>query len=112
MIEKNLQKDNAEVDKLIGTNLTKFRASRGLTRKELAERFHIQEDSLYRIERGDIGLSCEYCYVLANELHCDMNFIFGTSDVPDFTPDDEEVETNQKIARMLRYCASYLESLQ
>ena len=86
MNEKKLQKNNAEVDKLIGANLTKFRESRGISRKELAEQFHIQEDSLYRIERGDIGLSCEYCYVLANELHCDMNFIFGTSDVPDFTP--------------------------
>ena len=111
MSEKKLQKDNAEVDKLIGANLTKFRESRGISRRELAERFHIQEDSLYRIERGDIGLSCEYCYVLANELHCDMNFIFGTSDVPAFTPTEGEGVTNQKIARMLHYCASYLENL-
>ena len=113
VVNGDRQQDQTEkIDQIIGENLKRFREYRGISRKELADYFHIQEDSLYRIEKGDIGLSCEYCYILAKKLHCDMNFIFGISQVPDFNPDEQETITNQKIARILHYCASYLEKLQ
>ena len=112
MNENKEQEKTEKVDQIIGENLKRFREYRGISRKELADYFHIQEDSLYRIEKGDIGLSCEYCYVLANKLHCDMNFIFGVSEVPAIHSDEMEAITNQRIARILRYCAGCLEKLQ
>lgn len=46
-------------DALIGANLKKFREVFQIKRKELAEIFHISEDGVYRIERGET-----YCQVL------------------------------------------------
>lgn len=42
-------------DALIGANLKKFREVFQIKRKELAEIFHISEDGVYRIERGETG---------------------------------------------------------
>jgi len=66
-----------EQDKIIGQNVKRFREIQGMSRKELAEKFHVSEDGVYRIERGETGLSSSYAYILANELKCDMNFIYG-----------------------------------
>lgn len=97
-------------DAVVGSNLKKFREISGISRKELAEIFHITEDALYRIEKGDTGLSGTYCYTLANELNCNMNYIFGTASSPirieRMNPQDHAC---RHIARMLRYYADLLE---
>lgn len=69
--------DISREDEIIGANVKKFRESQGISRKDLAHIFHISEDGVYRIERGETGLSSAYAYILANQLHCDMNFIYG-----------------------------------
>ena len=61
MIEKRHE------DAIIGANLKKFRSVYGISRKELAEIFHISEDGVYRIERGETGLSSSYAYILAQD---------------------------------------------
>ena len=45
-----------------------------------------------------------YAYVLANTFHCDMNYIFGVTDIPDIVATDEK-----DISRVLRYCAELIE---
>lgn len=98
------------VDALIGGNVRKFREIIGMERKELASLFHITDDALYRIEKGQTGLSGIYGYILANELNCDMNFIYGRNSIPQQAdtelPDEEHRRT---MARMLRYIADMLE---
>lgn len=65
------------IDEIVGNNVKTFRKIHNLKRKELADKFHISDDAMYRIERGETGLSGEYAYILANEYNCDMNFIYG-----------------------------------
>ena len=74
--------DISREDEIIGANVKKFRESQGISRKDLAHIFHISEDGVYRIERGETGLSSAYAYILANQLHCDMNFIYGLTTDP------------------------------
>lgn len=50
-------------DALIGANLKKFREVFQIKRKELAEIFHISEDGVYRIERGETGLSMAFIFM-------------------------------------------------
>lgn len=98
------------IDALIGGNVKKFREIMGMERKELATLFHITDDALYRIEKGQTGLSGIYGYILAHELNCDMNFIYGKTSVP--MPVDIEMtdgDHRKNIARALRYYADILE---
>ena len=97
-------KDSFTIDEIIGRNLQNYRKLMGLERKEVAEAFHITDDALYRIEKGQIGLTSVYAYVLANTFHCDMNYIFGGTDIPDIVATDEK-----DISRVLRYCAELIE---
>lgn len=100
-------------DALIGANLKKFREAFQIKRKEFAEIFHISEDGVYRIERGEIGLSSSYAYILAKELHCDMNFIYGITPEPALlNTDDTEMQlTPAGIAQRLRVYAQFLEEM-
>lgn len=47
--------DISREDEIIGANVKKFRESQGISRKDLAHIFHISEDGVYRIERGEQG---------------------------------------------------------
>ena len=108
MIEKRHE------DAIIGANLKKFRSVYGISRKELAKIFHISEDGVYRIERGETGLSSSYAYILAQDLHCDMNFIFGNAGEPArITEDGVYIRqmTPENIAQRLRYYAEMIEEL-
>lgn len=100
-------------DVLIGANLKKFREVFQIKRKDLAEIFHISEDGVYRIERGETGLSSSYAYILAKELHCDMNFIYGITPEPALlnTNDTETQLTPEGIAQRLRVYARFLEEM-
>lgn len=99
-------------DTIIGANLKKFRETYNINRKDLAGIFHISEDAVYRIEKGDTGLSSSYGYILANELHCDMNFIYGSTEVPKVM---DEWNTDQisleHIAKRLRAYAELLDKM-
>ena len=75
---------NQNIDEIIGNKIKIFRRIYGVKRNELAEKFHISDDAVYRIERGETGLSSEYAYILANEYGCDMNFIYGSEDIFEF----------------------------
>lgn len=98
------------IDALIGGNVKKYREIMGMDRKELASLFHITDDALYRIEKGQTGLSGIYGYILANELNCDMNFIFGRNSIPQQTgTEPEDGECRKTMARMLRYFADVIE---
>ena len=98
------------IDERIGQKLKEFREIYNIDRKEMAERFHITEDALYRIEKGKVGLSSEYCYILANELNCDMNYLFGRNPVPRQMDSFEKKDIgDREIARILRYFAHILE---
>lgn len=101
-------------DEIIGRNVKRFRETYGISRKELADIFHISEDGVYRIERGETGLSSSYAYILANKLHCDMNFIYGITSEPALI-DVEDAGifslTPRRIANRLRIYADMLEEL-
>lgn len=99
-------------DAVIGANIKRFRQKYNITRKELADIFHISEDGIYRIERGETGLSSSYGYILANELHCDMNFIYGITDEPALIhmEDEDDSISLEKIAERLRIYASVLDN--
>ena len=77
-------KKNRSVDESVGSKIEIFRKIYDIQRKELAEKFHISYDAVYRIERGETGLSSEYAYILANEYGCDINFIYGSEDIFEF----------------------------
>ncbi len=106
--------DRCFEDALIGANLKKFREVYQIKRKELAEIFHISEDGVYRIERGETGLSSSYAYILAQELHCDMNFIYGNTPEPallNIEDSDMQQLTTAGIAQRLRVYAQFLEEM-
>lgn len=101
-------------DEIIGANLKRFRRVYGISRKKMAEIFHISEDGVYRIERGETGLSSTYAFILAKELHCDMNFIYGTTSEP-MVINSGQVEhqplTQNGIAQRLRIYAELLDEI-
>lgn len=102
-------------DKVIGANVRRFRETYGISRDNLAEIFHVSNDGVYRIERGETGLSSAYAYILANELHCDMNFIYGTAPEPTLInmPEIEaHMVTPKQIANRLRMYADILDELE
>lgn len=101
-------------DEIIGANVRKFREAYGISREELADIFHVSDDGVYRIERGETGLSSFYAFILANELHCDMNFIYGIAAEPalvDVKDEDVFPITPERIASRLRIYADMLEEL-
>lgn len=101
-------------DEIIGANVRRFREAYGISREELAHIFHISDDGMYRIERGETGLSSSYAYILAHELHCDMNFIYGIASEPalvDVKDADVFPVTPGRIANRLRIYADMLEEL-
>ena len=49
-------------DKVIGANVRRFRETYGISRDNLAEIFHVSNDGVYRIERGETGLSSAYVH--------------------------------------------------
>lgn len=103
--------DNIDVDKYIGQRLRKWRKMMGMGRKELAARLHITDDALYRIEAGMTGLSPNYVYTLANELNCDLNFIFGREEIPYRTIEKSSgLSAAGRAAVMLRFCLEILEN--
>lgn len=99
-------------DEIIGKNVKRFREVYGLSRRELADIFHISVDAMYRIERGETGLSSSYAFILANELHCDMNYIYGILSEPALV-DVDEMEyfssSPEQIANRLRIYADILD---
>ena len=97
-------KENLSIDERIGENLKAYRELMGLERKEVAEAFHITDDALYRIEKGQNGLTSVYAYILATEFRCDMNFIFGGTEVPELVATEEG-----DIVGLLRRGADILE---
>lgn len=100
------------IDAMIGGNVKKFREMRGMKRKEMADLFRITEDALYRIEKGQTGLSSVYAYILANELQCDMNFIYGRTLAPRRIETEMTGAAKHKImARTLRYYAEVLDRM-
>lgn len=97
-------------DIIIGGNIRKFREFLGLSRKQLSENLNITEDSLYRMEHGDKGVISTYAYSLAQKYNCDMNFIYGITDIPRvITCEETQKASVKEIARMLRYYAEILE---
>lgn len=105
--------DNIDVDKYIGQRLRDWRKMMGMGRKELAEQLHITDDALYRIEAGIIGLSPNHAYMLANELNCDLNFIFGREEIPSRTIEIKSgLSVVRRAAVMLRFCLEILENEQ
>lgn len=93
----------------IGANIKRFREMKNMSRQKLADIFHITDDALYRIETGQTGFSGIYAYILAQELDCDMNFIFGKNAV--FQADkgiQTDEECREEMACTLRYYASLL----
>ena len=115
---KNGKKDQ-NIDEIIGCNVGMFRKINGIERKILAEACHISDDALYRLEKGETGLSGEYAYILANEFDCDMNYIYGKIDSSELVFKSMERAMNnsnkdnikQMASRMLRYAAQILEDL-
>lgn len=109
---KQMKGQNNNIDVMIGGNVKKFREMRGMKRKEMADMFRITEDALYRIEKGQTGLSSVYAYILANELHCDMNFIYGRTRTPRKIETEHTGAAQHKImARTLRYYAEVLDKM-
>ena len=99
-------------DEIIGANVRRFREAYGISREKLADIFHVSDDGMYRIERGETGLSSSYAYILANELHCDMNFIYGLTSEPalvDVKDADVFPITPERIASRLRVYADMIE---
>ncbi len=99
-------------DEIIGANVRRFRESQGISRKELAEIFHISEDGIYRIERGETGLSSSYAYILANELHCDMNFIYAIKAEPTLVNVEKAGERSLTPGILVKRMKVYLEMLE
>lgn len=112
----NVEKKQS-IDEIVGSNVKAFRDVNGINRKELADNFHISDDALYRIEKGETGLSSEYAYILANKFGCDMNFIYSSKDITEFIPEkmkDTVNAGNKKDAykmavELLRYAAQVIE---
>lgn len=101
-------------DAIIGGNLKRFREVHNISRKKMAEIFHISEDAVYRIERGETGLSSTYAYILAKEVHCDMNFIYGNTKEPailDVNGTECQQLTPERIAQRLRMYAEILDEM-
>ena len=101
-------------DVIIGDNVRRFREAYGIRRAQLAQIFHISVDAVYRIERGQTGLSSSYAYILATKLHCDMNFIYGITSEPALVDlDNMEIipMTPAAIAGRLRVFAELLEGM-
>ena len=94
--------------------LGRIRESQGISRKDLAHIFHISEDGVYRIERGETGLSSAYAYILANQLHCDMNFIYGLTTDPiclNMECMDKEQLTPENAISKIRWYTDMLEKV-
>ena len=106
--------DISREDEIIGANVKKFRESQGISRKDLAHIFHISEDGVYRIERGETGVSSAYAYILANQLHCDMNFIYGLTTDPiclNMECMDKEQLTPENAISKIRWYTDMLEKV-
>lgn len=106
-MKRELREKNIHAE--IGANIKRFREMKNMSRQKLADIFHITDDALYRIETGQTGFSGIYAYILAQELDCDMNFIFGKDAV--FQPDkviQTDEECREEMACTLRYYASLL----
>ena len=99
-----------KVDAFVGENVKTCRELLGLKRKEVADILHIEDDTLYRIEKGQIGLSSIYSNILATELNFDMDFIYGRRDVPNLMVEEKNGVDVDEITRRIYYYVELLKS--
>lgn len=57
-----------DIKKIIGINLKYIRYQSGLSQEKFYEQYHLNPKYLASIERGEINVSIEYLYELANTL--------------------------------------------
>ncbi len=98
-------------DVIIGANVKRFREMKGISRKELADLFRISEDAVYRIERGETGLSSTYAFMMANELHCDMNYLYGVAKEPVRQEFDNDKTGDLSLEKLAKELHTYTELL-
>ncbi|RZP78418.1 XRE family transcriptional regulator [Vibrio vulnificus] len=62
---------NKNLAELVGKRITKMRKSKGLTQDKLALFAEIDRSYVGRIERGEVNITIEKLYEIADALGCD-----------------------------------------
>ncbi|GAM63327.1 transcriptional regulator [Vibrio ishigakensis] len=62
-----------DLAKQFGANLRKIRREKGISQDNLALLAEIDRSYVGRIERGEVNITLEKAYQLANALKCDLN---------------------------------------
>lgn len=68
---------NEELKKWVGTNLTKIRTDRHLSRSQVAKKLNISEQSIYNIERGNSDIGVIRLYQLSKVYNVHVSEIFA-----------------------------------
>lgn len=68
---------NEEIRKWIGGNLTKLRTDRHLSRKDVADKLKISEQTIYNIEKGNSDTGVTKLYQLAQVYNVHVSEIFA-----------------------------------
>lgn len=68
---------NEDIKKWVGTNLTKIRTDRHLSRSQVAKKLNISEQSIYNIERGNSDIGVIRLYQLSKVYNVHVSEIFA-----------------------------------
>ena len=119
IMKNSLRRSRNPANILAGRNLKYFMDVNQISEEQLAESFGIEKDSLQRILNGRNAISGQYNYILRNEYHCDLNFIYGDvencdiilKDISQIEGTDARMKKQDAIVRGMRYLAELLENL-
>ena len=68
--------NNADISKILGTNIKQIRSLEGISQEQLAERISKSSHFISLLERGECGLSISTLIDICRALNTDTNSIF------------------------------------
>lgn len=99
---------NEEIKKWIGTNLTKIRTDRHLSRNDVAKRLNLSEQSIYNIENGNTDIGVIRLYQLSKVYNVHVSEIFAEN-----SPISAKIESIRDEMKMYRdKCERYQSKLE
>jgi len=99
---------NEEIKKWIGTNLTKIRTDRHLSRNDVAKRLKVSEQTMYNIENGNTDIGVIRLYQLSKVYNVHVSEIFAEN-----SPISAKIESIRDEMKMYRdKCERYQSKLE
>lgn len=101
-LKYNKQKHKNPIDEKIGTNLATLRRSKGITQTELAEQIEASQDTISKLEKGEIEFTASRIFKIASALGVSVYLLFGEEQNESKEEQDRKIKELEKELKYLK----------